>query len=171
MALSWPANRLSEVWSRPLIFSRWQEIISPVRPGWRRCAICKGTRYQEAVDKKQRGDGAPDAGTDEQACRRHFLCQRPGRFLWHRNRKSCAPGSRTRIWRSKSYTVPMRKGLILMTLAGNVLRIQPPVNISPNLLRGGFSILSEAISEVAGGQVSDSVLSYRRGRNPYISGV
>lgn len=63
------------------------------------------------------------------------------------------------------------KGLILMTLAGNVLRIQPPVNISPDLLRGGFSILSEAISEVAGGQVSDSVLSYRRGRNPYISGV
>ena len=43
LALSWPANRLSEVWSRPLIFSRWQEIISPVRPGWRRCAICKGT--------------------------------------------------------------------------------------------------------------------------------
>ena len=63
------------------------------------------------------------------------------------------------------------KGLILMTLAGNVLRIQPPVNISLNLLQGGFSVLSEAISEVVSGQVPNSVLSYRRGRDPYISGV
>ena len=50
-------------------------------------------RISGGSGKKQRGDGAPDAGTDEQACRRHFLCQRPGRFLWHRNRKSCVQGA------------------------------------------------------------------------------
>lgn len=63
------------------------------------------------------------------------------------------------------------KGLVLMTLAGNVLRIQPPVNITNEHLERGFEILNEAMSDYEAGDIPDSVLSYRRGRDPRISAV
>lgn len=63
------------------------------------------------------------------------------------------------------------KGLVLMTLAGNVLRIQPPVNITNEHLERGFEILKEAMSDYEAGDIPDSVLSYRRGRDPRISAV
>lgn len=63
------------------------------------------------------------------------------------------------------------RGLVLTTLAGNVLRIQPPVNIAEDNLRRGFEILDEAIADYIAGDIPDSVLQYRRGRDPRISAV
>lgn len=63
------------------------------------------------------------------------------------------------------------RGLILMTLAGNVLRIQPPVNISEDHLRKGFDILSQAMQDYVAGTIPDSVLGYLNGRDPRISAV
>ena len=40
------------------------------------------------------------------------------------------------------------KGLILITLGLNVLRIQPPLNIRPEKLHEGFVILDEAITDL-----------------------
>ena len=63
------------------------------------------------------------------------------------------------------------RGLILMTLAGNVLRIQPPVNISEEHLTSGFDILNEAITDYENNDIPDSVLEYRGDRDPRISAV
>ncbi len=63
------------------------------------------------------------------------------------------------------------RGLILMTLAGNVLRIQPPVNISEEHLREGFIILNKAITDYENNDIPDSVLEYRGDRDPRISAV
>ena len=61
------------------------------------------------------------------------------------------------------------KGLILMTLAGNVLRIQPPVNISLNLLQGGFSVLSEAICQRPGSKFRAKLSPWKR--SIYLRGI
>ena len=53
------------------------------------------------------------------------------------------------------------KGLIIITLAGNVLRIQPPLNIPPELLEKGFNIINEAIEDFKAGKISDDVLKYK----------
>ena len=58
-----------------------------------------------------------------------------------------------------------------MTLAGNVLRIQPPVNISEEHLREGFIILNKAITDYENNDIPDSVLEYRGDRDPRISAV
>ena len=53
------------------------------------------------------------------------------------------------------------KGLIIITLAGNILRIQPPLNIPPELLEKGFNIINEAIEDFKAGKISDDVLKYK----------
>lgn len=55
------------------------------------------------------------------------------------------------------------KGLLIITVADNVLRIQPPVNISKANLERGFAILDEAMTELKNGQISDEVLSHQKG--------
>lgn len=54
-------------------------------------------------------------------------------------------------------------GLIVISVAGNVLRIQPPLVIEPEQLERGFSIIAQAMKEYRAGQISDEVLSNRAG--------
>lgn len=54
-------------------------------------------------------------------------------------------------------------GLIVITVAGNVLRIQPPVNIAQENLRRGFEILDQAMTELESGSIPDDVLAFRAG--------
>lgn len=54
-------------------------------------------------------------------------------------------------------------GLIIISVAGNVLRVQPPLNIEPELIQKGFSILDRAMSDYEAGQIPDSVLQYQAG--------
>ena len=53
------------------------------------------------------------------------------------------------------------KGLLMISIAGNVLRIQPPLNIPPELLEKGFKIINEAIEDYKAGKISDEVLKYK----------
>ena len=55
------------------------------------------------------------------------------------------------------------KGLIIISVAGNVLRIQPPLIISENELREGFRIIAESLDEYGKGLIPDSVLSNKGG--------
>lgn len=55
------------------------------------------------------------------------------------------------------------KGMIVITLGANILRIQPPLNIEPELLKKGFAILEETIEELLTGQISDEVFAFRNG--------
>lgn len=55
------------------------------------------------------------------------------------------------------------KGLVVISIAGNKLRIQPPLTIPEEQLRRGFEIISEAIDEYKAGKISDEVLKYRAG--------
>ena len=50
------------------------------------------------------------------------------------------------------------KGLLLLVMSGNVLRIQPPLTISTEHLRGGFARLEAAIDDVAAGYEPDPML-------------
>ena len=54
-------------------------------------------------------------------------------------------------------------GLLIISLAGNVLRVQPPLNIEPELLRKGFDILDAAMTDYEEGKISDDVLQYQNG--------
>lgn len=54
-------------------------------------------------------------------------------------------------------------GLVLISLAGHVLRVQPPLNIEPELLEKGFAILDTAMDDFEAGQIPDDVLAYRAG--------
>lgn len=54
-------------------------------------------------------------------------------------------------------------GLIVISLAGHVLRIQPPLNAEPDTLRRGFAIIDEAICQLKEGAIGDEVLCYRAG--------
>lgn len=54
-------------------------------------------------------------------------------------------------------------GLIVISVAGNVLRIQPPLVIEPVQLERGFSVIAQAMKEYRAGQISDEVLSNRAG--------
>lgn len=49
----------------------------------------------------------------------------------------------------------------MISIAGNVLRIQPPLNIQPELLEKGFTIINEAIEDYKAGKISDEVLKYK----------
>lgn len=55
------------------------------------------------------------------------------------------------------------KGLIIITLGENILRVQPPLTIRPASLRKAFGILDEAMNELERGDISDEVLEYRHG--------
>jgi len=54
------------------------------------------------------------------------------------------------------------KGLILVSIAGNVLRVQPPLNIETDILEKGFNIINEAINDYKNGKISDEVLKYKQ---------
>ena len=53
------------------------------------------------------------------------------------------------------------RGLIMMSLAGNVLRVQPPLNIPAELLEKGFNIINESIEVYKNGKIDDEVLKYK----------
>lgn len=53
------------------------------------------------------------------------------------------------------------KGLLMISIAGNVLRIQPPLNTPPELLEKGFNIINESIEDYKNGKISDEVLKYK----------
>ena len=55
------------------------------------------------------------------------------------------------------------KGLLIISVAGNILRIQPPLNIDHELIEKGFAILDEAMTEFEQGKISDDVLKYNAG--------
>jgi 4-aminobutyrate aminotransferase len=54
------------------------------------------------------------------------------------------------------------KGLILVSIAGNVLRVQHPLNIEKDILEKGFNIINEAINDYKNGKISDEVLKYKQ---------
>lgn len=55
------------------------------------------------------------------------------------------------------------KGLIVISLAGNVLRIQPPLVITSEQIRKAFAILAEAMDDLKAGDIPDEVFQYRAG--------
>ena len=55
------------------------------------------------------------------------------------------------------------KGLIIISVGANVLRIQPPLNIPTAMLEKGFAIIDEAMTEFENGQIGDEVLANRAG--------
>ena len=55
------------------------------------------------------------------------------------------------------------KGLVVISLAGWILRIQPPLTITPEQLTRGFEIIDEAMCEYEQGLISDDVLKFRDG--------
>lgn len=55
------------------------------------------------------------------------------------------------------------KGLLMISVANNILRIQPPLNIDENLFKKAFDIIDEAMQEYKQGDIPDSVLSFRQG--------
>ncbi|MCF0122649.1 MAG: aminotransferase class III-fold pyridoxal phosphate-dependent enzyme [Ruminiclostridium sp.] len=54
-------------------------------------------------------------------------------------------------------------GLIIISLAGYILRIQPPLNIEPENLRKGFDIIHQAMLDYEAGLISDDVFTFRAG--------
>lgn len=54
-------------------------------------------------------------------------------------------------------------GLIVISVAGNILRIQPPLNIEPELLEKGFDIIDRSMTDFEAGNISDEVLKYKAG--------
>ena len=55
------------------------------------------------------------------------------------------------------------KGLLVISLGANVLRIQPPLVITTEQLKKAFSIIDEAMVDFRAGRIDDSVLSFRAG--------
>lgn len=55
------------------------------------------------------------------------------------------------------------KGLIIITLGANILRVQPPLNIRPETLHHAFEILDEAVTDLEKGNIPDGVFAYRHG--------
>ena len=55
------------------------------------------------------------------------------------------------------------KGLLVISLGGNVLRIQPPLVIKPEELSRGFEIISESLYDLEQGKISDECFKYRKG--------
>lgn len=54
------------------------------------------------------------------------------------------------------------KGLVMIPLAGHVLRVQPPLVITTDEIKRGFAIISEAIDDFNAGLISDEVLKNRK---------
>ena len=55
------------------------------------------------------------------------------------------------------------KGLLVISLGANVLRIQPPLVITTEQLEKAFAIIDESMADFRAGRIDDSVLSYRAG--------
>ena len=55
------------------------------------------------------------------------------------------------------------KGLIIITIGGNILRVQPPLNIKLENMEKAFNILDEAIKDFCAGNIPDDVFTYRHG--------
>lgn len=55
------------------------------------------------------------------------------------------------------------KGLVVIALAGYILRIQPPLIITTEQLHKAFTIIGDAMDEYKAGQISDDVLANRAG--------
>lgn len=70
---------------------------------------------------------------------------------------------RTKIGTFKILFRCYETGLIIISVAGNILRIQPPLNIEPELLEKGFHIIHQAMDDFAAGQISDDVLRFKAG--------
>ena len=51
----------------------------------------------------------------------------------------------------------------MISVAGNILRIQPPLNIEPSLLEEGFAILDAAMDDYEAGRIDNYVLQYKAG--------
>ena len=56
-----------------------------------------------------------------------------------------------------------QRGLLVISLCGTILRIQPPLNIKPEELTRGFEIISESITDYKNGDIPDSVFEFRAG--------
>ena len=54
-------------------------------------------------------------------------------------------------------------GLVVISVAGSILRIQPPLNIEPALLEKGFAIMDQSMTDFKAGKISSDVLAYRAG--------
>lgn len=54
-------------------------------------------------------------------------------------------------------------GLIVISLAGHILRIQPPLVIEPERITKGFEIIGEAVADYRAGRIPDDVLQNRAG--------
>lgn len=55
------------------------------------------------------------------------------------------------------------KGLILISVAGHVLRIQPPLVITQVQIEKAFAIISESMDDLRSGNIGDDVLIHRQG--------
>ncbi len=55
------------------------------------------------------------------------------------------------------------KGLIIITLGENILRVQPPLNIRADMLHKAFRILDESMTELENGTIPEEVFEYRHG--------
>ena len=55
------------------------------------------------------------------------------------------------------------RGLIMITLAGNILRLQPPLNITEEQLNKGFDIIDRSIADFLAGDIPDEVMRFRQG--------
>lgn len=54
-------------------------------------------------------------------------------------------------------------GLLIISVAGNILRVQPPLNIEPELINRAFDILDASVTDYENGAISDDVLRYKAG--------
>ena len=59
--------------------------------------------------------------------------------------------------------IPYEKGLLVISLGQNILRIQPPLNIRTENLKKGFEILAEAVEDYRHGRIPDDVFHFRQG--------
>lgn len=77
-------------------------------------------------------------------------------------------GNRDRLSAFKIAFRCYEKGLLLITVGGNTLRIQPPFSISIEHLNKGFQLLKDAICDVNSGYVTDEMLYFYKRRYPEI---
>lgn len=54
-------------------------------------------------------------------------------------------------------------GLIVISVAGNILRIQPPLNIEPEQLQKGFDIIDQSLTDYENGLIPDDVMKFKAG--------
>ncbi len=55
------------------------------------------------------------------------------------------------------------RGLIVISLAGNILRVQPPLVITSEQIRKAFQIIGDAMDDFKAGTIPDDVFAYRAG--------